>query len=136
MFVMLCALSAPAKKPERCFETHGKTSKKAAALFEKRNLQGGGPTWLAILESVVKERTTFMRAAGRDEYERYSVPGSVTIVRYRDRETWYSEDDEAEGAIFCFGDKDLLEEIRKEHRRLNQDVAALAKLLDRIGDIE
>ena len=133
---MLCALSAPAKKPDRCFETHGKTSKKAAALFEKRNLQGGGPTWLAILDSVIKERTKFVRQAGRAEYEAYQAPGEITIVRYRDRETWYSNDDEAEGAIFCFGDQELLAEIKKEHKRLNQDVAALAKLLDRIGDIE
>src|SRR3954468_23358082 len=63
----LLALPAAAKKRDLCFETHGKTSKKAAALFEKRKLQGGGPTWLAILEEVVKTRTRLVRPANPDE---------------------------------------------------------------------
>ena len=43
---------------------------------------------------------------------------------------------EAEGALFCSGDQELFAEIRAAHKRLNQNVAELAKLLDRIGDIE
>jgi hypothetical protein len=129
----LCALSAPAKKRDRCFETHGATSKKAAALFERRQLQGGGPTWLAILETLVKDRATVVRPA---EPEMHLAPGACLIVRYHDRETWYCADDEAEGALFCAGDKELFSEIRAEHKRLNQNVADLAKLLDRIPDLE
>ena len=124
------AASAAPKQPNKCFNmVYGANSRGTNAVFERRHLQSGGPTWAAIIESVVKGYTTFVRHS--DSYTP-EMPGfgSPTIVRFRGAQTWYVLDDEAEGAIFCAGDKALLAAARADYDRLNKDAKALDHAID------
>ena len=115
----------------KCFTlAYGANSRGTNALFERRKLQSGGPTWAAIIASAVKSYTTFVRYA--DSYTP-DMPGfgGAVIVRYRKTLTWYVLDDEAEAAIFCAGDKALLAEARADYERLNKDAKALERAIDR-----
>jgi hypothetical protein len=123
----------PAADARRCFTADAAANRRATrALFERRDLQGGGPTWSAILEAVVKGYTTFVRAS--DGYVA-GMPhfGTGTIVTFRGRQTWYLLDEEGDAATFCAGDKQLLAQVRADYDRLNGDARALEQALDRIG---
>jgi hypothetical protein len=129
---LLAAGQAQAKS-DRCFNAYvGGNSRTTTAIFKRRRLQGGGPTWAAILEAQVKSYTTFIR-----EQDHYSddMPGfgSPIIVTFRKAQTWYILDDEGDGAIFCAGDRALLEAVRADYVRLNKDSKALEQALDRLG---
>ena len=52
-----------AEPKESCFETHDRASAGSRAVFERRHLQGGGPTWLAILDVLVKRRAEIVGPA-------------------------------------------------------------------------
>jgi hypothetical protein len=122
--------SAAPKRPNKCFTmVYGANSRGTNAVFERRHLQSGGPTWAAIIESVVKGYTTFIRHS--DGYTP-DMPGfgSPTIVRFHGAQTWYVLDDEAEAAIFCAGDKALLGAARADYDRLNKDAKALEHAID------
>ena len=111
----------------RCFETHGQTSKAASEVFERRNLQGGGPTWAAVLEVVVRRHGTVGAAWTTAPPVGF---GAAFDVIYRDTRTWYVTDDEAEGAVFCAGSPALLGEVSADFAELNRDPALLERALD------
>jgi hypothetical protein len=131
------AIPANQPAPRACFDTHGRTSAAAKALFDRRHLQGGGPTWRSILELSVRQRVQILgpRASDvpagsdgefRDAYE----------VRYGRTATWFSADDEADGVRFCAGDPRLLGEMSGEFDRLNADPIALERAVDQANGIE
>jgi hypothetical protein len=130
ILALLLPLPSPAAPRKACFDLLAEANSRGTnAVFERRKLQGGGPTWAAILESVVKRYTSFIREA--DGYTA-DMPGfgAPMIVRYRKTRTWYVLDDEAAGAIFCAGDKALLNAARTDYQRLNKDAKALEQAID------
>ena len=112
----LASASAPAApKREVCFEaTYAMNSRGTNAVFARRHLQGGGPTWAAILETVVRGYTP-----------------AVAADRYR-------FDDEGDAVLFCAGDAALRDVVRADYKRLNGDAKALERAIDRVpaGELE
>lgn len=91
-----------------CFDVlYTANSRATNALFKRRHLQGGGPTWAAILESEAR-RLMPKRAASLDF------------------------GDESDAVRICSSDPSLLATIRADYERLNKDAAALAKAIDRV----
>ncbi len=106
------ALAAP--KREVCFEvTYEMNSRGTNAVFARRHLQGGGPTWRAILETVVRG---------------YQPP---VADRYR-------FDDEGDAVQVCASDAALRDAVRADYKRLNSDAKALEHAIDRVppGELE
>ena len=130
----------PAKRStgQACFDTHGRTSAVANALFDRRRLQGGGPTWRSILEVVVRQRAEIV-GPRTDEAPPTGPEGEFRDayqVRYRSATTWFSADDEADGVRFCAGDPGLVREVSREFDRLNADPDALERAVDQANGIE
>ena len=71
----------------RCFETHGETSKAASQVFERRQLQGGGPTWAAVLEVIVRRHGTVGAAWSTASPVGF---GEAFDVSYLGARTWYT----------------------------------------------
>jgi hypothetical protein len=116
-----------------CFNLAVKAnSKGTTAVFKQRHLQGGGESWAAILESLVKGYTKFVRES-HDYAPGMPHFGIPNIVTYRDVETWYILDDEGDVAVFCAGDPELLKAARADYDRLNSDGKALEEALDHLG---
>jgi hypothetical protein len=93
---------------DKCFEvSYGGNSRGTRAVFARRHLQSGGPTWAAILEVAYK-----------------SLPALAGVA--------YDLDDEAEGVLVCTGDARSMVVARAEYNRLNKDAKALAKMIDRV----
>jgi hypothetical protein len=141
----------PAKRaePPTCFDTHGRTSPAAQALFERHHLQGGGPTWRSILELAVRQHATIVGPetdAPPAAHSTTTTPGTREAgdeqfrdayqVRYGTGRTWFSADDEAEGVRFCAGDPALLRDISGDFDRLNADPAALERAVQQANGIE
>jgi hypothetical protein len=130
--------AANAAKPRACFDTHGRTSAAAKALFDRRRLQGGGPTWRSILEVVVRRHAEIVGArtdetppvAADDEFR------DAYQVRYGAATTWFSADDEGDGVRFCAGDPDLVRAVSGDFEQLNADPAALEHAVDQANGIE
>ncbi|HEU4734003.1 MAG TPA: hypothetical protein VFT22_39195 [Kofleriaceae bacterium] len=129
----------PAKRaaPPACFDTHVRTSERARAVFERRGLQGGGPTWRSILELTVRQHATIVAPSA----ERSAQAGDGEFrdayqVRYGAIATWFSIDDEADGARFCAGDPALVRDVSADFDRLNADPAALERAVDQANGIE
>jgi hypothetical protein len=121
-----------------CFDTHGRTSAAAKAVFDRRRLQGGGPTWRSILEVVVRQQAEIVGThtddaapAGNDGEFRDAYQ-----VRYGRGTTWFSADDEADGVRFCAGDPGLLRDVSTEFERLDADPVALEHAIDQANGIE
>jgi hypothetical protein len=137
--VIVVASAAHAEpKAERCFSiTSGMNSRGTNAVFNKRHLQGGGPTWRAIVESVMQAYAKPLRPA---DPHTPGMPGFglAMIAAFHGAETWYVVDDEADAAIFCAGDPALLAAVRADHKRLNGNAKALNDALARIppGELE
>jgi hypothetical protein len=111
----------------QCFETHGRTSAAASAVFEKRHLQGGGPTWAALLEVIVRRHAD----VGATWAEPSPVGfGDAHDATFRGARTWYVIDDEAEGAVFCAGTPAFLHVVDDEVTTLNADTASLEQAID------
>jgi len=133
---LACGRSEPrkaAKTTEQCFGTHQRTSAAAAEVFAQSNLQGGGDTWEAILNVVVRRYGT----AG----ETWTKPspmgfGAAVDIVYRGTPTWYALDAEGDGATFCAGDPGLFHDVSAEFERLNRDPAALDSMLDQAAEYE
>lgn len=93
---------------DKCFEiTYSGNSKGTQALFDRRRLQSGGPTWTAIMEVALK-----------------SLPALAGVA--------YDLDDEAEGVLVCTAEAKTIAVARAEYQRLNKDAKALAKTIDRV----
>ena len=111
----------------QCFETHGRNSAEADAVFERRHLQGGGPTWAALLEVIVRRHAEV--GAGWTRVSPVGF-GDAHDATFQGTLTWYVLDDEAEGAVFCAGAPALLHAVDDEVTALNADPAALEKTID------
>ncbi|HEY2743946.1 MAG TPA: hypothetical protein VGL86_04970 [Polyangia bacterium] len=108
--IALAAAPAFAVQPglDKCFEiTVGGNSRGTRALFKRRDLQSGGPTWAAIMEVALK-----------------GLPALAGVA--------YDLDDEAEGVLVCTADAATIAVARAEYNRLNKDAKALAKVIDRV----
>ncbi len=108
----LAAAASP--KLDVCFDvTYAMNSRGTNAVFERRHLQGGGPTWRAILETVVRG---------------YKPP---VADRYR-------FDDEGDAVQICTSDATLRDAVRADWKRLNGDAKALERAIDRVptGELE
>ena len=119
--------------PPSCFRLDARwTSKASNAVFKKRHLQAGGPTWTALLTPIVKGQTTFLRESTdySPDMPHFGVP---VVVTFRGAQSWYILDDEGDSATFCAGDAALLETVHAEAQRLNQDQKALEEALDRLA---
>jgi hypothetical protein len=115
-----------------CFSVgYGQNSVGTTALFARRDLQSGGPTWVGVLGVVVRRHATFVREVSKRERDMpgFGVP---SIVRYSGRETWVIVDDEGEGAIMCAGDPGLLQDLRADYDRLNANAKELERTLDKV----
>ncbi len=124
--------------PQACFDTHGRTSAAAKALFDRRRLQGGGPTWRSILEVVVRQHAEIVGPRA-DEAALAAPDGEFRDtyqVRYGRATTWFSADDEDDGVRFCAGDPDLLRDVSSEFDRLNADPVALEHAVAQANGIE
>lgn len=124
----------PAEKP-LCFDTHRRTSAAASALFKSRGLQGGGPTWLAVLDVVVRRHATVVGPWTTFPFPMAGL-GAASAVRYRDADTWIVTDDEASGVRFCAGDAALFAAVSTELDRLNADLPELTRALDQATNLE
>jgi hypothetical protein len=99
---------AGAPKLDQCFDVHyDANSPGTRALFARRKLQGGGPTWAAIL---------------RVAYA--SVPALRGIA--------YHLDDEADDVLVCTASVAAMTAARGEYERLNHDAKALEKTVARV----
>lgn len=130
----------PAKPPppQACFDTHGRTSAATKAVFDRRRLQGGGPTWRSILEVVVRRHTEIV-GPRTDEPPPTGPDGEFRDayqVRYGSATTWFSTDDEGDGVRFCAGDPALVREVSGELERLDADPVALEHVVDQANGIE
>jgi hypothetical protein len=124
---MILAFPSLATAKEKCLNFLAtKNSRGTQALFERRHLQGGGPTWIAILGKIVDDKTTFVREAEGDF-------GVKNIVLFEKRQTWYVADEEGEGAIFCTADVPFFQAVRAEYNRLNKDAKALEAIVVQLG---
>jgi hypothetical protein len=143
---LILTISACSKKPDgstrasprTCFDTHGRTSAQAKAVFERHRLQGGGPTWRSILEVVVRRHTQVV-GPSTDDASPDRLDGEFRDayrVRYRDATTWFSTDDEGDGVRFCAGDPGLVREVSGEIDRLGADPIALEHVVDEANGIE
>jgi hypothetical protein len=106
----LVAAPAVAVEPglDKCFTVSVEGNSRAThALFERRHLQGGGPTWAAILDVALKSLPKFAGVA-------------------------YDLDDEGDGVLVCTAADATLSVARAEYNRLNKDAKALAKMIDRV----
>ena len=102
-------------KRDLCFDvTYAMNSRGTNAVFERRHLQGGGPTWAAILETVVR-----------------GYRPSVAADRYR-------FDDEGDAVQVCAADAALRDAVRADYKRLNGNAKALEAAIDRVppGELE
>ena len=134
--VALAAGATPAKPRDPCFSmTAGMNSGGTNALFARRELQGGGYTWAAIVGALVEGYTKLIRVA--DGYSG-AMPhfGQPMIVRYRGAQTWYILDEEGDAAVFCAGEPALLDAVRADYKRLNGDANALERAIDRVPPAE
>jgi hypothetical protein len=130
----------PAKRSaaEACFDTHGRTSAAAKPLFDRRRLQGGGPTWRSILEVVVRRHATIV-GPRTDDTAPAAPEGEFRDayqVRYGRATTWFSTDEEGDGVRFCAGDAGLVRDVSGDFERLNADPLALAQAVDQANGIE
>ncbi|HEX8954102.1 MAG TPA: hypothetical protein VF945_19740 [Polyangia bacterium] len=128
------AAAAPPRDP--CFSvTYGMNSRGTNAVFRRLQQQSGGPTWGAILESLVKRATSFVRVADEHSDDMPSF-GQPMVVTYRGAQTWYLLDDEGESATFCAGAPQLLAAARADYKRLNGNAKALEEAIARIPPAE
>ena len=108
--LVLCATPAFAVQPglDKCFTiSFDGNSRATNALFARRHLQGGGPTWAAIMDVALK-----------------SLPKLAGVA--------YDLDDEADNVLVCTAADVTLALARAEYARLNKDVKALARTIDRV----
>jgi hypothetical protein len=115
--------------------TVGQNSRGTIEVFERRSLQGGGPTWAALLKVFVQRHTTTI--AETHAY-RAGMPGFGVpfVARYRGGETWFILDEEGDGAILCSGTVDLLNDVRAEYERANSDQLELERALNEVDASE
>ena len=108
--LVLWAATAYAVQPglDRCFTISvDGNSRATTAMFARRHLQGGGPTWAAIMDVALK-----------------SLPKLAGVA--------YDLDDEGDGVLVCTAGDSTLSVARAEYNRLNKDAKALAKMIDRV----
>lgn len=116
----------------KCFSVgYGQNSAGTTALFARRDLQGGGPTWTGVLGVVARRHATFVREVSKRERDMPGF-GSPSVMRYGGKETWLILDDEGDGAIVCAGDPGLLGDLRADYERLNADAKELERTLDKV----
>jgi hypothetical protein len=107
------------------------------SIFRNEHLQGGGPTWAALLQVFVRRHGDGIRAL--TEPPRGAPPyGASWSISFAGRMTWFLLDEEGEGARFCAGDPALLAAVRDDYGMANHDGAVLqqALLQARRHDIE
>lgn len=115
--IVVAVGSSARAEPKRhfCFDiTYSMNSRGTNAVFQRRHLQSGGPTWAAILETVVRAYKPAV-AADRIDFN-----------------------DEAEAVRVCAGDAALRDAVRADYKRLNSDAKALEQAIDRVpaGELE
>ena len=116
----------------KCFSVgYGQNSAGTTALFARRDLQGGGPTWTGVLGVVVRRHATFIREVSKRERDMPGF-GIPSLMRYGALETWLILDDEGDGAIVCAGDPGLLRDVRADYERLNTNAKELERTLDKV----
>lgn len=120
----------------RCFVIEASAnSAGTSAVFARRHLQGGGPTWEAIMHRVMVRRLTVTDAnvEATADAPRF---GSHFAVRLGRKATWVLLDDEGDAATVCAGDPGVRDLLRAEYDRLNGSASALRRLLGHGDDIE
>jgi hypothetical protein len=116
----------------KCFSVgYGQNSAGTTALFARRDLQGGGPTWAGVLGVVARRHATFVREVSKPERDMPGF-GLPSVMRYGAHETWLIVDDEGEGAIVCAGDPAFLQELRADYERINANARELERTLDKV----
>jgi hypothetical protein len=129
--------ATPDAGDDRCFAINTReNSRGTRALFARRRLQGGGPTWSAVMMGVIRERATVLATDSRP------APGAPAFgqhmrIRFRGASSWLLVDEEGDEAVLCAADRGLLGALRAEYARLNGDAAALERALpDDAEDLE
>lgn len=129
--LLLVALAACSKasKPERaaaherrCFHVVATdNSPSTRAVFEAKRCQGGGVTWAAILDALVRRR-------GTSEPIEDEVPGwtgDVRTLSWNGDVARFAIDDEGDEALFCTDSDRLLQDVQADVKRLNGRAAEL-----------
>lgn len=122
---------APAQAGKSCFEVvAGKESAGTREVFAKRHLQGGGPTWSAVLEVLVRDHAT---VGGEETAQPPGLPKNAMAMHAEvaGAPTWYAVDDEGDTALFCSGNASLYDAVRADRDRLDAQPGELEKALDR-----
>jgi hypothetical protein len=124
VLTLLAVLSSgcPAKpKPRTCFEFRAEENSNATtALFEQRHCQGGGVTWAALANAVVKRRGA---VASAEHLEGWN--GQVQTLG----STLFAIDEEGDAMLFCSDAPALTQAIQKELKAINADVSLLKKAM-------
>lgn len=103
-------------RSRRCFSVVAEDdSPSTRALFEKKQCQGGGVTWAAILHVLLRRR-------GPSQAVEEATPGwtgDVRMLSWSGGPTRVAMDDEGDAVLFCTDSQRLLDEIRNDVKRLN-----------------
>jgi hypothetical protein len=118
-----------------CFDTHDRTSPEARAVFDRRHLQGGGPTWGAVLNVSVARHAQVV-GPWKDAERPMGDRGPAFEVHYVTATTWFTLETVADGARFCGGHPGLVREVRRDFEQLNADPRLLEAALDQVKHIE
>ncbi len=131
------APTAPTPRTDgRCFVIEASANSTGTShVFARRHLQGGGPTWEAIMRRVVTRRLTVVTV---DATPTADAPqfGRHFAVRQGRKSTWVLLDDEGDAATVCAGDAGVRDLLRAEYERLNGSASALRRMVGHGDDIE
>ena len=103
-------------RSRRCFTVASEdNSPSTRALFDAKHCQGGGVTWAAILDVLLRRR-------GPSQPVEEATPGwtgDVRILTWNGGHTRIAIDDEGDAALFCADSQRLVDEIQNDVKRLN-----------------
>jgi len=116
--------------PRECFDVRAsRNGRTTRAVFASRSCQGGGPTWAAILGVLIRRR-------GRVEPVHTPPPGWLGNVKLLNGKTLVSVDDEADGALVCTNDAEVLAALRADYAHVNDDATAIRKAMSESTALE
>jgi hypothetical protein len=111
----------PTQRP-RCFDVLARdNSPSTRKVFSAKRCQGGGVTWAAIMEALVRRR-------GPSKPVEAPTPGwtgDVRAVSWKGKNVRVAIDDEGDAARFCTDSDQVLADLRSDVARLNGNGAEL-----------
>jgi hypothetical protein len=110
-----------------CFSVEAASnSPSARTIFEAMQCQGGGATWAALLNVLVRRR-------GSSRASTKATPGwsgNVSILTTGNGSAQFAIDEEGDAAQFCADSEQLVSDIQNEVKRLSSEPAELLRAMD------